>query len=729
MRRLKCVLLVIVICASMFTVARADGGFSSDDIDISDLLFGETNEDISYVTPSFSDMELVAENDSLKLYFNPTGLDIFLVSNTGKVWSNVITDEYYHQESPVAEVSSQLVTVNAADKKGNVNEYILYDGSNKNISADYDVKNNKLTLDVSVANVGLSFKIVFGISKDGFYYHVPDKDIKENGGKIISLSLLQNFGASRNDEDGYVFYPDGSGAITRFGKNNNASSSLYQFPIYGSSDLTYVQLQRNWDDNIYGALLPVYGIKQNNDGLVVVVDKGAADAKINVALPGYQLDNIYRTYITYNYRSYSTTEFNNATISSLVDERTKVDRKCFFYFLEGENNNYSGMANRYRKYLISKDILTDKVDNKNLALSLELLCGVQKNGMFTTTLQQMTTYSQAKEIAEWFNKNGAKNIDILLSGWSKGGWDTLPTAVKADGKLGGKSDLDALQKYCKGNKINLSLDVEAILADSNTGKFNARNHAVRNYFGDFFTNKTGDLYILNSVRVFEDMYKKFTKDYSKYGLSLETVGKLVFPDYNNKDVCTTQEIIDSYISVMKKANKAGIRVSASTGNAYVLPYVDMIYSLPQTSSGYTFTTESVPFYQMVVHGYISYTGTVGNTHYDCERCILEWVETGSVPSYILTYDKTSKLLETEYDEVFSSEFKVWNEKIAETYKKLNADFADLQSATISSHNKVADGVVEVKYSNGKTIYVNYNETEYSVGEHKIQGKDYLVIGE
>lgn len=728
MRRLKCILLAVVIMLSVVTIASADNKFSAD-IDISDLLFGATTEEVSYVTPEVDSMELVAESNGTKFYFYPSGLDIYLVNEAGKVWSNVLTDEYYHQESPVANVSSQLITVNAADASGNVSEYILYDGSNSNISADYSIDDNKLTLDVSISSVGLEFKVIFGMEKDGFYYHIPDDEIKEKGGKIISLSLLQNFGATLKEEDGYVFYPDGSGAITKFSNNNNAASSLYQFPIYGSSDLTYAQLERNWNDNIYGALLPVYGMKQTTDGYLAVVDKGAADAKINIALPGYQLPDLYRAFVTFNYRSYSTTDFNDATLSSLVDERTKVDRKCYFYFLSGESNNYSGMANRYREYLVDTGVFKDKVDSKNLSLSLELLCSAQKNGMFTTSLQSMTDFSQAKEITKWFNDNDVADIDVLLSGWSQGGWDTLPTAVKAESGLGGKSDLSALEKYCRDKNIALSLEVDAILADSETGKFNARNHAVRNYFGDFFTNKTGDMYILNSVRVFDDMYNTFGKNYGKFGLSLETIGKLVFPDYNNKDVCTTQEIIDSYTSVMKKAQKDGVRLSATTGNAYVLPYVDMIYSLPQTSSGYTFSTEAVPFYQMVIHGYISYTGVVGNTHYDYDQCILEWVETGSMPSYILTYEKTSKLLETEYDEVFSSEFKVWNKKISETYKKLNADFADFTGETISSHNKLADGVFAVSYSNGKTVYVNYNETEVTVGETTVQGKDYLIVGE
>ena len=44
------------------------------------------------------------------------------------------------------------------------------------------------------------------------------------------------------------------------------------------------------------------------------------------------------------------------------------------------------------------------------------------------------------------------------------------------------------------------------------------------------------------------------------GLNLLTVGKLVFPDYNSKNVCTTQEILDSYSSVMSKAKKDNIRL-------------------------------------------------------------------------------------------------------------------------------------------------------------------------
>ncbi len=728
MRRLKCILLATVIMLSAVTVMSLAEGFSSDDVDISDLIFEETTEDISLKTPAFSDMNLVAQNEDIKFYFYPSGLDVYVVSKNGKVWSNVLMDEYYHQETPTASVSSQILTVSAADKEGNSKEYILYDGSNRDINADYSIKDETLILDVSIKEIDLSFKVIFGTDSDGFYYHIPDKEIKEKNGKLISISMLHNFGASRNDENGYIFYPDGSGAIMKFSELNNTTASLNQFAVYGSSDITYVQLERNWDDNIYGALLPVFGISQTQDGFVAVIDKGDADAKINVSMPGYQVSDLFRAYISYNYRSFSSTEFNQTTISSLVEERNKVDRKCYYYLLSGEQNNYSGMANRYRKHLVDNGTLSRKNQFKDMPLSLNLLCGVQKNGIFSSTLQKMTTFEQSQQIAEWFSENGISQLDILLSGWGKDGWDALPTNISAEGKLGGKSGLKKLREYCEKSGYNLSLDVEPILANSETGSFNTRKDAIRNYFGDFFIDKTNTKYILNSVRVLDKTYSKFKKDYGKAGLNFLTVGKLAFPDYSSKNVCTTQEILESYVSVMAKANKDKIRISATTGNAYILPYADMIYSVPQKDSGYIYTTESVPFYQMVIHGYIPYTGAVGNNHYDFERCILEWVETGSIPSFILTYEKTDKLLETKYSGVFSSEFSVWQNKIAEVHNRLNKDFSNLQNETISAHKKLSDGVSCTVYSNGTSVYVNYNEASCVVDGHTVEAKNYLIVG-
>ena len=50
------------------------------------------------------------------------------------------------------------------------------------------------------------------------------------------------------------------------------------------------------------------------------------------------------------------------------------------------------------------------------------------------------------------------------------------------------------------------------------------------------------------------------------------------------------------------------------GNAYALPYADQIVNVPMESSHFNIVDETVPFYQMVIHGSIDYAGSPINLH-------------------------------------------------------------------------------------------------------------------
>ncbi len=730
MRKFNCFLLACIILLSSAFVCSAENGGYEADIDISEFLddFGE--EDISLKTPESSEMITVAENSNLKLCFDEKGMDLFVFARDGRVWSNVITDEFLYQESPSFNISSALLSVMAADESEAVSEYTLYDGSNRDIRASASVENERLILEVSIKKAGISFSVEFGIRENGFYYTIPDKSIKEeNGGKIISISMLQNFGAVIRGENGYMFYPDGCGAIMRFDEKNGADDTLQQISVYGSSDLSFVQLERNWEDNIYGALLPVWGISTQNGGLLAIIESGEADAKINISMPGYQIKNLYRVYASFHYRTHSDMLMNDTNFSALTDKRSRSDHGCYFELLSGDENNYGGMARAYRKYLTDKKILYKHESVENTSVSLNILCGVQKNGIFGKSYCKMTTYAQARKISDYFAKSGIKGQDTVLSGWSSGGWDRIPTEIKAERKLGGKSGLEKLNAQLKKSGGRLSLDVETVIADKDTGKFNMRKDAARNYFGKFYCDKTETRYVLNAKNVISSAADKFASSFDDIGINFLTVGKLVYPNYSKGNFVSRQGIVDSYLKAMKKIGKNGGQVGVTTGNAYALSAADMIYSLPSDDSGYTFTSEKVPFYQMVVHGYIPYTGTAGNTHYDYERCVLEWVENGCVPSYILNWESTARLLKSNYNSLFSSEFSVWREKIKTTVLRLEKDFADLKAETMERHTILADGVIEVVYSDGTQVFINYNETDFELDGKNVGGKNYLIAGE
>lgn len=727
MRRIKCAFLAVLLLLTTAFYVSAD----TDNDDLSGYLsfYGDSSseKEISLYMPQISDMKLVAESGSLSFYYYEDGADIYLINNkTGKVWSNVLLKNYSDSEKNTPMYASQLITVTAADSEGSDRDYVLYDSSNTDISATPVIDSGNLRLNIEIPSLQISFELTFGFDNGAFFYRIDDSTVVEKSGQLVLVSVLNNLGASRTDEDGYIFYPDGSGAIMNFKANNESNAKLYQLSVYGSGDVTYNSIDKNNESNIYGNLLPVYGISQHDGGFVAVVTKGDEDASLYIASPGYQLSGVYRSYMTLRYRTYSSTTFNDSELTQLVDKRIKADREIMYYFLDGDDNSYSGMAVRYRQHLIDNGILSKREEADDYRLSIKFLCGVQKQSLFFSSAYKMTGFSDITDIATELKNNGIDKMDFVLSGWGKGGWDTLPTNLKAERKLGGASGLKNLTEYCNSEKITISLDVDAIMADERTGSFNKRMNAARNYFGESLTDADGDRYILDACDVLPDLLKGFNKKHSGAGINLLTVGERVIPDCRGGAVSTRADIMNAYCEMMKDAVKQGTHITAVGGNAYILPYTDAIYELPENDSGYIISDKSVPFYQMVIHGYIPYTGKFGNTHYSYERCILEWIETGSLPAYIITEENTGKLENTNYDKVFSSEFETWKGSIATTYKKLYRDFSDLQGLTIDMHNQVSENVVCNTYSDGTRVYINYGDSAVTVDGISVAGLDYSI---
>lgn len=728
MRKASIILIAFfVLLSSVFVVTADDSGDS--DVDLSDFLFDNETTDISTVAPAYSDMTLVDENERIAFYFHQTGMDVYVVDKaTGTVWSNVLRNEYVEYTDFSISAASQLITVNAAETTGAIREYVLYDSSCRDIKADSEIADGKLLLMVTVPAMDLSFRVELGIEDDAFYYRVVDSSITEKGeGRITGISLLHNFGASRQDENGYILYPDGSGSVVTFKPNDESNAKMYQYSIYGDSDLTYLQMQKNQTNNVYGALLPVFGIAQSRSGFLAVIDEGDDDAKINIGVPGYQLPSVYRCFFSFRYRNFSGTTFNNVDVTTLVEKRSKADRTVYYHMLSGSNNNYSGMAAACREHLVDKGVLKKQEAQESIPLNIRALCGVQKKSLFSSTVETMTGFSQVQTIADELRAGGVSRLDLVLSGWCDGGWDTLPTKTGAESALGGTAALKKLVSALSSDGVSVSLEADAINADQNTGSFNKRKNAVRNSYGESFTDKTGKKYILDACDVMPGLFQRFSQ--YKAGVNLLSVGNLVYPDFSSKAVSTRQDVISAYCDAMQQAAQSGQRISVNTGNGYALGYVDSVYGLPQRDSGNTLSDYSVPFYQMVIHGYIPYTGSYANTHYDYTSCVLEWAEYGCMPSYLLTWENTSKLNDTEYNTLFSSEFSEWKDRILQTYETFNADFAELFGVSIVSHERRTDDLVAVRYENGKTVYVNYGSEPTAVDGITVPAQDYLISGD
>jgi hypothetical protein len=94
----------------------------------------------------------------------------------------------------------------------------------------------------------------------------------------------------------------------------------------------------------------------------------------------------------------------------------------------------------------------------------------------------------------------------------------------------------------------------------------------------------------------------------------------------------------------------------------------------------------VPFFGMVLHGYINLAGSPTNMAGDIDYETLRLIENGAAPYFTLSYQNTAELRSQEsLVEYFSVQYGIWKEDLVELYNKLNADLAPLQTSLIDNH--------------------------------------------
>ena len=104
------------------------------------------------------------------------------------------------------------------------------------------------------------------------------------------------------------------------------------------------------------------------------------------------------------------------------------------------------------------------------------------------------------------------------------------------------------------------------------------------------------------------------------------------------------------------------------------------------------------------------------------------MEYGAGLKYILTYSDTSITRNSDYNELYSSDFDDYTEEIREYYAAINAIHAKIGKSKIVSHTKLKEQVYCTEYENGVKIYVNYSEKNVKEDGVKIAALDYKVIG-
>lgn len=703
------------------------------------------SEELSYLPDGYKP---AAESENLLLFLNEeTGTIIVEDRRNGYLWKSSVDDTIYDLDNSPALWVRYMTSLFIMSYTG----FGVSSHTQKRITSqqasitNIDKTPNGVSMDFEFDDLEIKLKVVFELENDTLTVRIPGDSISETEKYgIISIEMMPYFGASNKSVDGYIFYPDGCGALLNYANRDNkpVNISAYKWAVYGSIDSIFDETgDDNDEDEQYEAAFPVYGIKNGGNALLAIGTAGEEDSYINLYPEGNVID-LNRISFEFIYRyDFEIVNSNLAAggiagsdaVSGIKFDRNMLrkDHEVKYVFMEGEDANYSGMANRYREYLLNNGKLK-KVINENMGipLALDLLMGIKEKRMLFDKFVPMTTFSQAEIIAEEFRKNGADNLQIMLKGWAKGGYGQYPVNWPPERKLGGKAGIKKLTEYADKNNIDLFLQANFISALSESGGFSKRNDVIKDGNNLIITDKLKSRFIL-TIDEAARRINNFLGDFAKYpgGIALDRIGKYIFYDYNKRGLLTRLDTQEKWKDILNTVSGNNRLVAAEGANAYVLGYADRLYNVPDKTTRYDITDEEVPFIQMVIHGMMPYTSSPGNLFYDNTKQKLKWVEFGCMPYYELTYESAEAIKNTSYNSLFASAYKNWIEEATSVYKEFNDRLKVVWGERMIEHTRLDKYLYRTRYSNGVTIYINYSDTPRQCDGFSIEAMNYLVVGE
>ena len=592
--------------------------------------------------------------------------------------------------------------------------------------------------------------------------------------RLYKMSLYRGLGASDASVGGeYLLVPDGSGAIIP--ATGKLSSLAYSERVYGADET----FNRDLNTSVNASVLTAFGVydRASNGAVVAIMSEGASQSNITArpinatsnaaASINYEIvygERDYRTYQTVSTTAGSgsqpaaSSNTESGTGVVLSKDAPQINFTVKYFFMDG-NKTYSDYAKWYRNYLIKEEILPSlRTKESGLSLYVDLLGAIDKDetvaGFPVVKKRALTTYSQAKEILEKLAESGVTNVKARYSYWTNGGYyNTVFNALRLIGEMGSTDDLKALVSYCgdNGTKLYPTADFMYLYRETVGDNFNYQNDVARRL--DLRISRVGIRSLVTGEEFGDsDEYKSvvspdllsnfadtFKADYDKTvgmtSVSLGSIGQYLDSNYKTNRIVNREQTLAINRELLEKF--ADYDVAVSNGNDYTWKYADAVFGLPQGSSDFTSESESVPFLQIVLHGYVSYSGEAFNVSGDYETEILKAVETGSNPSFRWMYEANTVFDNTPlaykfYSVTYTDTF----DRAVEIYKELNEAMKDVVNQPITNHEKVTavdaengktvSGVYATTYGNNvRTFFVNYNSFDVTLEDGTVvPAKDY-----
>lgn len=608
--------------------------------------------------------------------------------------------------------------------------------------------------------------------------------------RIVPLPF---FGCADMSDEGYLFYPDGSGSILDFAdfySEERKTSVNYSSKVYGH-DYCYSFIEGAHREQI---TMPVFGmvsmsnatattkerfgVDKIKNGYFVIVEEGSAHATLTFESDAstHKYLSAYAAYAPYPIDKYELSETISVGASSDVNTvvgETKYSGSYVFRIamltddkigesLYGINNyypaSYSGMAAYYRDILKANGTLTDLEDvEKNIPLYIEALGAMTITDKFLTfpveksipltTFENVATiyqqlsnaenqvklfYEQYKALAdeaenellkvEYLQKaekykaligniENIKNVNFKLTGFANGGMNfTYPTKLKWEKCCGGKSDFKDLVSLSQSESakadynfglfpdfdflyINNTASFDGISNKGNVSRWVDNRYASKQVYSSLLGEFESVFAMVISADTLSEHFDTFNEKYSDYKhsqLSVSTLGSDLNSNFDEKNTVDREMSLNYVVDTLEDmVYQHGYELMVDTGNIYAAKFADHILNLPVDYSAFRFSSYSVPFVGMILHGHVSYSGSPLNYSGSPAYDVLRAIESGANPYYIVAYQNNAYMKDDPtLNKYYGVDYENWYDEILTSYVKMNSVLKDIQDYEIVDHKTV-----------------------------------------
>lgn len=598
------------------------------------------------------------------------------------------------------------------------------------------------TSDKPIFNVS----VVYRLDGEDFVVEVPLSDIQyREDYPLYNLALLPYFGAGGTGDEGFLFVPEGGGALIRF-NNGKVSQNNYYSNVYGWD----MAVNREYIVHETEAYFAAYGIANGEDSFLCFMEEGAPYASVQADISGKSNSYNYvnAVYSIAQREQYDVSDKVNGKVFVYLPELPDETLRQRYRFIK--SNDYVDMAKTYQGYLQEQYGAYLVVnEDAQVPVAVEVIGAVDKVkqvfGVPVSKPLKLTSYKEALAIVKQLQEEGMGNMSVKLTGWMNGGVrQQMLGKAKPISELGSSRDLKALASYAADNGIGLYLDgITNYAIDSNlfdgfvqfadTARFITKEKAELNdyrtvtYIKD--TDNSDAYYLLYADRILE-MADNLEKAADKYGagVSFQDIGDVVSSDFYRKAPVSRQTALNDQKDKLKALADRDMPVMINKGNDYAVAYSDMVVNMDLGGSAYTILDQRIPFYQIAVHGYVNYTGEALNLTQNYEQELLNSAEYGAGLSFAVMDESAFALQKTLYTEYFGADFSLWHDRMMNIYTRYNEELGHIFHQQMTDHAYVGENTSCTTYEDGTKVYVNYEYEDVRTADGvTVPARDYVVV--